>query len=41
MCETFRKDWKERTKEHHFENLMQLKMGLATKLETPEWKVAG
>ena len=36
----FQKDWTGGTKEHHFENLMQLKVGLATKLETPEWKVA-
>ena len=31
----------EGTKEHQFENLMQLKVGWATKLKTPEWKVAG
>ena len=37
--ETFQKDWKGGTKEH-LENLMQLKVGLAMKLETPEWKVA-
>ena len=35
----FWKDWKGATKEHHFENLVQLKVGSATKLEMPEWKV--
>ena len=40
MCVLFRKDWKGGTKEHHFENLMQLKVGSATKLEMPECKVA-
>ena len=36
----FQKDWKGGAKEHDFENLMQLKVGSATKLETSEWKVA-
>ena len=36
----FWKDWQGGTKEHPFENLMQLKVGSATKLEMPEWKVA-
>ena len=39
-CETFWKDWKGGTKEHDFENLMELKVGSAAKLEMPEWKVA-
>ena len=33
MCEMFWKDWKGGTKEHHFENLMQLKLGSAMKFE--------
>ena len=39
MYETFWKDWKGGAKEHNFENLIQLKVGSAMKLETPEWKV--
>ena len=40
MCEMFWKDWKGGTEEHHFENLMQLKVGSSTKLEMREWNVA-
>ena len=39
MRETFWKDWKGGTKEHHFKNLMQLKVRSAMKLKMPEWNI--